>query len=92
MEDRFRNRPSDLKSIYETAYRALLAALVEARQEADMTQQQLADKLGRPQSFVSKVENGDRRLDVIEFLEVCRLLGADSAALLKQIEGLRKRR
>lgn len=57
-----------------------------------MTQQQLADELGRPQSFVSKVENGDRRLDVIEFLEICRLLGADSGALLKQVEGIRKRR
>lgn len=83
---------NQLKSIYEGAYRALLAALVDARQEAGLTQQQLADKLGRPQSFVSKVENGDRRLDVIEFLEICRLLGADAPALLKQIESLRKRR
>jgi len=81
-----------LKSIYESAYRALLVALVEAREEAGLTQQQLADKLGRPQSFVSKVENGDRRLDVIEFLELCRLLGADAAELLKRIEVIRKRR
>ena len=55
-----------------------------------MTQQQLADKLGRPQSFVSKIENSDRRLDVIEFIEVCRLLGADPYALLKQIEAKSK--
>lgn len=92
MEDRFGYRLFLLKSIYEGAYRALLIALAEARQEAGMTQQQLADKLGRPQSFVSKVENGDRRLDVIEFLDICRLLGADAAALLKQVEATRRRR
>jgi len=92
LKDRFRNRLFPLKSIYEDAYRALLAALVEARREADMTQQQLADKLRRPQSYVSKVENGDRRLDVIEFLDICRLLGADASDLLKQVEGVRKRR
>ena len=81
-----------MKSIYESAYRTLLDLLIEARSDAGMTQQQLADKLERPQSFVSKVENGDRRLDVIEFLEICRLLGADAPALLKQIESIRKRR
>jgi transcriptional regulator with XRE-family HTH domain len=57
-----------------------------------MTQQQLADKLSRPQSFVSKIENADRRLDVIEFIEVCRLLGADPYALLKQVESKPKSR
>ena len=57
-----------------------------------MTQQQLADKLGRPQSFVSKIENGDRRIDVIEFLEICRLLSADAGVLLKQVEGIKRRR
>ena len=81
-----------LKSIYEGAYKALLALLVEARNEAGLTQHQLAEKLGRPQSFVSKVEHGDRRLDVIEFLEFCRLLQCDPYALLKRIEGQRKRR
>lgn len=92
MEGRFRCRSFNLKSIYQDAYRALLAALVQARLEADMTQQQLADKLGRPQSFVSKIENGDRRIDVIEFLEICRLLGADAGVLLKQVEGIKRRR
>lgn len=81
-----------MKSIYEDAYRALLVALVDARQAAGLTQQQVADQMGRPQSFVSKVENGDRRLDVIEFLEICQLLGTDAPALIKHIQGLRKRR
>jgi transcriptional regulator with XRE-family HTH domain len=81
-----------LKSIYEDAYQTLLEALVEARSRAGLTQQQLADKLGRPQSFVSKVELGDRRIDVIEFLEICWLLQCDPHALLKRVEAQRRRR
>jgi transcriptional regulator with XRE-family HTH domain len=48
--------------------------LVEARQSAGLTQVALAKKLGRPQSFESKFEHGERRLDVIEFLDVTRAL------------------
>ena len=81
-----------MKSIYERSYRRLLELLVEARQDAGVTQQQLADLLQRPQSFISKIENGDRRLDVVEFLELCRLLRADPAVLMKQVEGLLRRR
>ena len=42
-----------------------------------MTQTMLATKLHKPQSFVSKFENAERRLDVLEFLRICRLLGVD---------------
>ena len=48
--------------------------LVEARRDAGLTQVALAKKLGRPQSFVSKFERGERRLDVTEFLDVARAL------------------
>jgi transcriptional regulator with XRE-family HTH domain len=81
-----------LKSIYHDSYQTLLSLLVEARNAEGLTQQQLADKLERPQSFISKIENGDRRLDVIEFLQICRLLRADPYAVLKRIETPRKRR
>lgn len=50
-----------------------------------LTQVQLARRLQRPQSFVSKYERGERRLDVIEFLEVAHALGADPAALLRRV-------
>lgn len=56
--------------------------LVERRQSSGLTQAQLALRLGRPQSFVSKYETGERRLDVVEFLEVAEALAADPAAIL----------
>ena len=60
--------------------------LVEARREAGLTQVALAKKLGRPQSFVSKFERGERRLDVTEFLEVARALGIDAARTIADLE------
>jgi transcriptional regulator with XRE-family HTH domain len=60
--------------------------LVEARREAGLTQVELAKKLGRPQSFVSKFERGERRLDVTEFLDVARALGIDAARTILDLE------
>lgn len=53
--------------------------LVEARAAAGLSQQALASKLGRPQSFVSKYERGERRLDVGELVELAATLGLDAA-------------
>jgi transcriptional regulator with XRE-family HTH domain len=55
-------------------YAQLLTLLAEARIDAGLTQQELAARLQRPQSFVSKIESGERRLDVIEFIEVVEAL------------------
>lgn len=60
--------------------------LVEARRDAGLTQVALAKKLGRPQSFVSKFERGERRLDVIEFVEVARALSLNTARILSELE------
>jgi transcriptional regulator with XRE-family HTH domain len=60
--------------------------LVEARREAGLTQVALAKKLGRPQSFVSKFERGERRLDVTEFLDIARALGIDAARTIADLE------
>nr|WP_279291132.1 helix-turn-helix transcriptional regulator [Pseudomonas sp. S25] len=59
-----------------------MTLLLEARAEAGLTQKELATKLGRLQSFVSKTENAERRLDVIEFMDVCRGLDVDPHELL----------
>lgn len=75
-----------MKSIHSEPYQRLLALLIEHRKQASITQQQLSKALSRPQSFVSKYERGERRLDVIEFLEVCRHLDADAAQILKIVE------
>lgn len=48
--------------------------LVAARQKSGLTQQQLAARVGRDQSFVAKYETGVRRLEVVEFVEICRAL------------------
>lgn len=50
-----------------------------------MTQEELARRLKRPQSFVSKYENGERRLDIVEFLHVTRAIGVDPVELLREI-------
>lgn len=75
-----------MKSIHTAPYAHLLELLVERRNAAGITQSQLADRLGRPQSYVSKFERGERRLDVIEFLEVCRHLETDPYPLLRSVE------
>jgi transcriptional regulator with XRE-family HTH domain len=59
--------------------------LVQARKDSGLTQVDLAARLSRPQSFVSKVERGERRVDVIEFLEISRALEIDPFSLLKAL-------
>ena len=73
------------KSIYSDKHKKLIALLVEARKSAKLTQQQVADKLKRPQSFVAKYEGGERRLDVVEFLTVCEVLGVNAVEILQKI-------
>lgn len=65
-------------------YDRLRRLLVEAREKAGMTQVELADKLTRPQSFVSKIERGLRRVDVVEFVEIARVLKLNPVELLEE--------
>jgi transcriptional regulator with XRE-family HTH domain len=73
------------KSVFTKKYDQFRQLLIQARKAAGMTQLELAAKLSRPQSFVSKFERGERRLDVIEFLDIARALGFDPAHFLKKI-------
>jgi len=75
------------KSLHSKEYKALTVVLLEARKEAGLTQQQVADRLKKPQSFVAKYEGGERRLDVIEFLAVCKALKISAAHLIGQLVG-----
>jgi DNA-binding transcriptional regulator YiaG len=63
----------------------LRALLIATRRAHNISQTVLADRLARPQSFVSKFESGERRLDVVEFLEVVEALGADPLAILAEL-------
>ena len=54
------------KSIYSKDYKDIMERLKKARVDADLSQQTVADKLGKPQSYISKIESGERRLDVAE--------------------------
>ncbi len=73
------------KSLYTNAYKRLTDLLIKARKDAGLTQQQVADKLEKPQSFVAKYERGERRLDVIKFREIAEALDADAVSLMKRL-------
>jgi transcriptional regulator with XRE-family HTH domain len=67
-------------------YERLRLLLVEAREEAGLTQVELGKKLRRPQSFVSKIERGLRSVDLIEFIEIAKAIGFDPAEFLQKLE------
>jgi hypothetical protein len=66
-------------------YKIVGSCLAAARRRANVTQQELAATLGKPQSFVSEFERGQRRVDVIELLVISRALGADPIELFAEI-------
>jgi len=74
------------KTLYERSYAAFTDLLKEERRKAGLTQAMLAKKLRRPQSYVSKYERGDRRLDVIEFLEIARAIKFDPNEFLQKLD------
>ena len=65
------------RTIHSPEHQALRELLIAARKSAGLTQEQVARRLGRQQSFVAKYEGGERRLDVIEFIAVARALDQD---------------
>ena len=69
-------------SVRSARYQQFLARLRAARQEAGLTQEQVARKLGKPQSFVSKSETGERRVDAVEFADFARLYGRQMEAMV----------
>ena len=75
-----------MKFVFSQDYQIFRRCMIAARKEAKLTQQTLAKSLKKPQSFVAKYENGERRLDVIEFLLVTRVIGVDPCDLLRKVE------
>jgi transcriptional regulator with XRE-family HTH domain len=66
-----------LKSIHSAPQTKLQNLIRDLRIGASMTQYDLAAQLGKPQSYVAKIEGGERRVDVVEFVAICNALGVD---------------
>lgn len=75
-----------MSSLHSGRYRTLVVRLREARLRAGLTQVRVAELLGKPQSFVSKIEQGERRLDPIELVDLARLYKASLADLLSGLD------
>lgn len=73
------------KSAHDKKYTRILAALKEARQSAGLTQTDVARRFGAHASFVSKCESGERRIDVLELSQFCRLYGVKVAEFLQLV-------
>ena len=63
-----------------------MAILRDLRLKAGMTQAELSERLGRPQSFVSKVERGERRIDLVELRELCEQVGSNVSTVVSRGE------
>lgn len=74
-----------VNSVHTVRYRRFRELLIEARKAQGLSQAALAEKLDRLQTFVSKYERGERRLDVVEFLDVAAALALDANKVLRQI-------
>ena len=76
-----------MKHLRSPKHRALIAAIAEARHAAGLTQRQLAAKLKRSNSFIWKLEAGERQLNVLELIEIAKTLGVKASDLIAKIEG-----
>ena len=74
------------KSIFSAGQEKLQNLLKTTRGNAGLTQAALAAKLKRPQSFVSKYESGERRLDLVELREICNALGISLVDFVRSFE------
>jgi transcriptional regulator with XRE-family HTH domain len=83
------------KSLFSKEYQIFLSQLRKARVDAGLTQTALAERLGETQSFISKVERGERRLDVVELRSFCNGLHLPFPAFINRLHlaiGARERR
>ena len=73
------------KTLTSRAHVKLVRMLIERREAAGITQTELAQKLGEYQSFGARLESGQRRIDVVEFIELARVLDFDPASFIEEI-------
>ena len=73
------------KTLRSRGHRTLIQVLVAARKQAGLTQRDLASRLKRPRVFVGRFEAGERRIDVIEFIEIAKVLDLDPRKLFEKL-------
>ncbi len=78
------------KSLHSPDHAALCALLLAFRRKAGLTQQDVAIRLKRPQSFVAKIEGGERRLDVLEFIGFAQAIDTDPIKILRALSKNRR--
>ena len=76
------------KNIHGQEQACLQALLRQIRLEAGLRQQDLAERIGEPQSFVSKYESGERRLDVLELRQICAAIDMPFTAFVQRLEAI----
>lgn len=74
-----------MKSLRTPEHKKLIELLIAARIKAGLTQQQLAKKLARPQSYVAKYEGGERRIDIVEFISIAYALDFDAGRAVREV-------
>lgn len=74
-----------MKTLRSRRHRALCAALVQARKAAGLSQQELASRLKTSQTVIARIETGERRVDVIEFIDLARALRTDPGTVLDEL-------
>lgn len=77
--------PRDLR---QPRYARLRQLVTEARKAAGLSQAAVAEKLGRPQSYIADIERNERRIDVIEFLALAEAIGFDPLAVLEEVRAV----
>ncbi|CAI2934338.1 MULTISPECIES: helix-turn-helix domain-containing protein [Aminobacter] len=74
-----------LATLGTNRHKALIVLLIKKREAAGFTQTELATKLGQYQSFVARLESGQRRVDVVEFIQLAEILGFDASAAVETL-------
>lgn len=73
-----------IKTLRSKGHRALIAVLVATRRESKLTQRQVAERLKKPHSYISKIETGERRMDVVEFTAIARAMKVSPVMLYER--------